>query len=121
MGNDIDLKVISSVTLRNFIVVDLNNDADSFGRLNFYYINSAPSIPHQQDFINSDGSVPRWDADHGSIRRDILLVYKDSHFNMIGPVLADVQPEQNGRLTDDSFAALLTKRNKAKRDVMEVG
>ena len=39
---------------------------------------------------------------------------------MIGPVLADVQPEQNGRLTDDSFATLLTKRNKAKRDVMEV-
>ena len=74
--------------------------------------------------INNDGSIDRWESkESGSEnkRRDILLVYKDSHFNLIGPELSDVQPEENGRLTDGAFAKLVANNTKAASEAEELG
>jgi hypothetical protein len=107
MNNSTDLKAIANALERSILVIDLGTGVDVLERVTAQVI--TPSLEDQHIYnakIGKSGWLGRWD-DNSKRDTDIVLVFREDHFNAVSlPVLERI-PVSEGRGTTQERRHLL--------------
>ena len=124
MDNVKDLKTLASCTELTFIFVDLGGDPNFFGGWKACIIDpyfTSRDVPPTRHFtIKSSGAVDRWEGggEEAEFNRanDVFLVFKNGHWNLIGP--EQPQTHHTGRVRERDYQRFLDSERAAAGGVM---